>query len=192
MSHAPNKIKKIESSQVQGIRMDITKGIDGIKKEGLKSALGFKESESATVDYLRYYKQQIYFIEFSNIEDSVEQIRIDIEKLEELEINKQIDKDTYRRFVKDVWNRQVTEIINKVNGSERIFERLSCRLISKRKSSYSDKQGKKRHIFIVYHNNHQKKNNILFERLRNRLTGTFPHIKVISTNELSSIFFKKC
>jgi hypothetical protein len=191
MSHAPSQTGELESSRFHGIRMDITKDIAGIPRKGLKTMCDFKENECATVDYLRYYRQRIYFIEFSDIEKSLKQIIDDVEVLNNLKQDRKIDKKTFKRFEKDVWDRQLIEIKNKVNGSERIFERLSCHLVSKHKSSYADKQNKKRHVIIVYRNSNKgegDKDAIVFDYLKNQLSGTFPRIRVISTDELSLVF----
>jgi hypothetical protein len=173
----------LEKSDLNGLRMDKTN-----KNIGLKELLNFKENECSTVDYLRCYKQRIYFIEFSDLKPSVLQMQDDISKLESLNKENHIDKKLFKRLKKDIFDRQLIEIIKKIDGSERIFERLSYKLNSKTKSPYEEKQHWKRYILIVYRNPTDR---ILFEFLESRLNCRYPKISLISTNELKEVIKNK-
>jgi hypothetical protein len=165
----------IEESNLKCLRMDKTDK----NNIGLKDLLGFGEHECSTVDYLKCRKNSIYFIEFSDLKASLNKEHKDFEKIKVLYRNKHIDREEYKRFEKDIWNRLLIEITRKIDGSERIFERLLSKL------SHNKKQSWKHCIVLVCRNTDDI---IVLDSLKDRLTGGNPSkIKIVSTNQLPSI-----
>jgi hypothetical protein len=165
----------LEESNLKSLRMDKT---DKTKAEGIKHLLGFEENECSTVDYLKCRKNCIYFIEFSDLKASLIKEQKDIIKMKELYENNHINKDEYKRFEKDIWNRLLIEITRKIDGSERIFERLLSKL------SHHKKQSWKHCIVLVFRNTDDI---IALDDLKMRLSGRYPKIKIIPTNQLPSV-----